>query len=333
MNSNNKIKNKVSSTSFLYKKLEQYSKPDTRKSILQIINTFLPYIGIWILIFYSFTISYWISAFLIILAAGFLVRLFIIFHDCGHGSFFKSKKANTIIGMLFGILAFTPYYKWHNQHMRHHATVGNLDKRGEGDVWTMTREEYLNANKWKRFKYRIYRNPFVFFGIGSLFLFLVMNRLTKKGMDRKERMNVYYTNLILISIFIVMGSIIGFGTYLIVQLSILYIASMIGLWLFYLQHQYENVNWFRNSEWDFQTVALSGSSFLKFPKILHWFSGNIGFHHIHHINARIPNYHLEKCYKDIPIFQQVKPVTFRISLKSLKLRLWDEKKQKLVAYS
>jgi len=314
------------------KNIEKYQKPSLGRSIWQIANTFIPYVGLWVLINFSLSVSYWLTAFLILLAAGFLVRLFIIFHDCGHGSYFKSQKINRIVGMFFGILAFTPYDKWHNQHMRHHGTVGNLDKRGVGDVWTMTKEEYLASSKWDRVKYRIYRNPLVMFGIGSLYVFLIQNRLTRKEMTKKERMNVYFTNAVLLLTFLVMSLLIGFWTFVIIQLSILYIAAISGLWLFYLQHQYEDVTWFRNNNWNYRTVALEGSSFVKFPKLLQWFSGNIGFHHIHHLNARIPNYYLSKCYRENTIFKEVKPVTFMMSMKSLKLRLWDEQIQKMVSF-
>ena len=315
------------------KNIEKYQHPSLRRSLWQIADSLIPYIGLWILIIYSLAVSYWLTAFLIILAAGFLVRLFIIFHDCGHGSYFKSQKVNRMVGMFFGILAFTPYDKWHNQHLRHHGTVGNLDKRGVGDVWTMTKEEYLASNQWNRLKYRIYRNPLVMFGLGSLYVFLIANRLIQKEMTEKEKINVWVTNGTLLAIFIIMSSIIGFTTFLVIQLSILYIAAISGLWLFYLQHQYENVTWFRNKDWNYRTVALEGSSFVKFPKLLQWFSGNIGFHHIHHLNARIPNYYLSKCYRENSLFKDVKPVTFLMSLRSLKLRLWDEKIQKMVAFN
>jgi len=315
------------------KNIAKYLEPSLERSIWQITNTFIPYVGLWILIVYSLSVSYWLTAFLIILAAGFLVRLFIIFHDCGHGSYFKSQKTNRMVGMFFGILSFTPYDKWHNQHMRHHGSVGNLDKRGVGDVWTMTKEEYLASDKWTRFKYRIYRNPLVMFGIGSLYVFLIQNRLARKEMNKKERLNVYFTNTALFLLFVAMSWAIGIGTFVIIQLSILYIAAISGLWLFYLQHQYEDVSWFRNNDWNYRTVALEGSSFVKFPKLLQWFSGNIGFHHIHHLNSRIPNYYLSRCYRENSVFKEVKPVTFMMSLRSLKLRLWDEQIQKMVTFS
>jgi omega-6 fatty acid desaturase (delta-12 desaturase) len=314
------------------KKITKYQTPDVYRSIWQIVNTFIPYIGLWILIIYSLSVSYWLTAFLIIVAAGFLVRLFIIFHDCGHGSFFKSKKANTIIGSFFGILAFTPYHKWHSEHMQHHATVGNLDKRGVGDVWTMTADEYLKSSRWERIQYRVYRHPLIMFGVGALYVFVIANRFTKKGMGKKEKMSVYFTNLALVALFVLMSLAIGFWTFLIIQLAIVYLAAVAGLWLFYLQHQYEDVTWVRSENWNYREIALEGSSFVKFPKILQWFSGNIGFHHIHHINARIPNYKLEKVYTENPVFSEVEPVTFLKSLKTLRLRLWDEKNQKLIGF-
>jgi omega-6 fatty acid desaturase (delta-12 desaturase) len=320
MNTTGNHTNEVNPWIAINQNIEKYQHPSLRKSIWQIINSLVPYVGLWVAMVYSLSISYWITAALVIPAAGFLVRLFIIFHDCGHGSFFKSQRANRIVGMIFGILAFTPYDKWHNQHLLHHGSVGNLDKRGVGDVWTMTKAEYYAAKKSIRTKYRIYRNPFIMFGIGSIYVFLIQNRLTRKEMTKKEKENVYFTNIILLLLFAIMSLTIGFWTFVIIQLSILYLAAISGLWLFYLQHQYEDVSWFRSKEWNYRTVALEGSSYVKFPRLLQWFSGNIGFHHIHHINARIPNYNLMQCYRENRVFNEVKPVTFISSLRTLKLR-------------
>ncbi|HYQ57650.1 MAG TPA: fatty acid desaturase, partial [Draconibacterium sp.] len=276
MNTQHKETTRTSHWHDFIKKSASYQKPDRLKSVWQIVNTFIPYVGVWILLVYSLSVSLWLTALLVIVAAAFLVRLFIIFHDCGHGSFFKSQKANRFVGMLFGILAFTPYDKWHSMHMRHHATVGNLDKRGVGDVWTMTKEEYLASSKKRRLYYRLYRHPVTMFGIGSLYVFLIQNRYTKDWMTQKEKNNVYVTNIALVLLFVVMSFAIGFFTFLILQLIIMYLAAIAGLWLFYLQHQYEDVSWVRNSDWDFIDLALEGSSFVKFPKLLQWFSGNIG---------------------------------------------------------
>lgn len=328
----NKIKQDNNPWLNFSRNLEKYRTPSIRRSIWQMINTFVPYVLIWVLMVYSLEVSYWLTALLIILAAGFLVRLFIIFHDCGHGSFFKSQKANKIVGMIFGILAFTPYYKWHNQHLKHHATVGNLDKRGVGDVWTMTKEEYESADKKTKFEYRMYRNPLIMFGLGPLYVFLISNRFTKRWMTKQEKYNIYVTNLALLLMFAVAGHFIGYLTYVILQVLVMEIAAVAGFWLFYLQHQYEDVTWVRSKDWNYRTIALEGSSFVKFPKILQWFSGNIGFHHIHHVNSGIPNYNLEKCYRENDIFREVKPVNFIASIKTLKLRLWDEKSQKLIPF-
>ncbi len=332
VNTKDKVHQQSAWANFAKKRVE-YQTPSIRQSIWQIINTFVPYVGVWILIVYSLSVSLWLTAFLMLVASGLLVRGFIIFHDCGHGSFFKSDKANRIVGKFFGILAFTPYYKWHNMHMKHHATVGNLGQRGVGDVWTMTKEEYLNSSKKKQFQYRMYRNPLVMFGLGSFFIFILGNRFTKKTMTKKEKQNVYFTNLMLAAIFVGMGLIMGFLTFLIIQVLIMYIAAIAGLWIFYLQHQFEDVEWYDSDDWNFQTVALKGSSYVKFPPVLQWFSGNIGFHHIHHLSARIPNYKLAKCFRENEIFNEVKPITFMESIKTLRLRLWDEKLQKLVGFS
>lgn len=315
-----------------YKNQQKYITPSLKRSFWQVANTFIPYVGLWVAMVYSLSASYWLTALLAIIASGFLVRLFIIFHDCGHGSFFKSEKANVWVGAFFGMLAFTPYYKWHNMHIKHHATVGNLDKRGVGDVWTMTKEEFEKGNKRKRFFYKVYRHPIFMFGIGPIYVFWIQNRLSRSWMTPKEKQNVYFTNLVLFVYTLLMSFAMGFVPFILLQFIVMYLAGIAGLWLFYLQHQYEDVSWYRNKEWNFREVALAGSSFVKFPKLLQWFSGNIGYHHIHHFNSGIPNYKLEKCHRENAIFQQVKPVNFSMSMKSLKLRLWDEKLQKLVAY-
>jgi omega-6 fatty acid desaturase (delta-12 desaturase) len=266
------------------------------------------------------------------LAGGFLVRVFIIFHDCGHGSFFKSKRANDILGFITGVMAFTPYYHWRWEHALHHSTSGDLDRRGKGDVWTLTVQEYLEASRWKRFAYRLARNPFVLFVVAPLFLFVVRERFPTAGAGRRERDSVYWTNLAVFSLAILLSCVFGIEAYLVIQLMVIAVAGSAGVWLFYVQHQFEGVYWERGEEWDYTTAALQGSSFYKLPKVLQWFSGNIGFHHIHHLSPRIPNYYLEKCHKAEPLFQTVKPVTLFSSFKSFTFRLWDEQRRKLVGY-
>lgn len=310
----------------------KYNQPDLRKSIWQILNSFIPYVILWILMVQSLKVSYLLTLFLALIASGLMVRIFIIFHDCGHGSFFKSKKANRMVGMISGLVAFTPYDKWHYHHAEHHATTVNLDKRGIGDVWTMTVEEYRNSSKGKRLIYRAFRNPFVMFTIGPLFMILGQNRFTTKIMDSKQRRNVYFTNFILLAIVIGMSLLLGLKTYLLIQVPLLLISHVVGLWLFYIQHQFEDVSWDRAESWDYKTAAIEGSSFLKLPRILQWFTGNIGYHHVHHLSPRIPNYNLARCQSENELFKDVKPITIAATFRALNLSLWDEASGQLVRF-
>ncbi|HPG33588.1 MAG: fatty acid desaturase [Lentimicrobium sp.] len=314
------------------KLISAYKTPSVRSSIWQLLNTLIPYIGLWILMVYLITISWWLVLPVSILAAGFTVRLFIIFHDCGHGAFFKSKSANDFVGIILGILTFTPYFRWHHAHLIHHRTAGNLDKRGVGDVWTLTVDEYKSLSRNKRWMYRVYRNPLIMFGLGAGLVFLVMNRFTRKGFNRKERLSVYITNLGIAGLATGISLLIGLNSYLLIQIPVMYFAATAGVFLFYVQHQFPDVHWYRDNEWNYSTVAINGASYLKFPALLQWFSGNIGFHHIHHLSSKIPNYKLEKCHKENEAFQKVVPVTFLTSMKSLRLRLWDEERKQLVTY-
>jgi omega-6 fatty acid desaturase (delta-12 desaturase) len=292
----------------------------------------VPYVGLWYVMHLCLAVSVWLAVPVAVLAAGFLVRAFIIFHDCGHGSFFKSSIANHVLGAIAGVLTYTPFYHWRWEHAIHHSSSGDLDRRGTGDVWTLTVQEYLEASRWKRFAYRLARNPLVLFVLAPLFLFLVMNRVPSRKAPARERYSVYWTNLGIGAI--AAGLILYFGleAFLILQLTVLLVAGSAGVWLFYVQHQFEGVYWERTEEWDYATAALKGSSFYKLPRVLQWFSGNIGFHHIHHLSPRIPNYHLEKCHDAEPLFQTVKPITLLSSFKSFTFRLWDERRRKLVGY-
>lgn len=296
------------------------------------INSIVPYIGLWVAMIYSLNISYWLTLGLSIIAAGFLARIFIIFHDCGHGSFFKSKKLNKIVGIITGMLVFTPYHKWHYQHKIHHKTVGNLDKRGVGDVKTLTVEEYKNLSRGKQLVYRIYRNPVMLFIIAPFFLFTVVNRFPKKELPGNINRYTHLTTLGIIVAVTAMSLLIGIKSFLLIQIPILYVASGFGVWLFYVQHQFEDTVWERESSWNFRNVAMEGSSYLKLPKIIQWFSGNIGYHHLHHISPKIPNYKLEACYNENSLFQK-KPVTLMEGLKTIRYNLWDETEKRLVSFS
>ena len=310
----------------------RFQKPSIGRAAWQLINTLGAYALTWCAIYFSRQISWWLVLPLAVVAAGLLVRLFIIFHDCSHGSFFRSRRANEITGYITGVFTFTPYDHWRWEHNIHHATSGHLDKRGTGDILTLTVQEYLEASRWKRFAYRLSRNPFILFVIAPLYLFLIRQRFPSAKADQKQRRSVYWTNLGIVAMAGVLIAVFGWKTYLLVQFLIIAISGAAGVWLFYVQHQFEGVYWERGENWDYTKAALEGSSFYKLPKILQWFSGNIGFHHIHHLSARIPNYHLEKCHRADPLFEKVKPITFLQSFKSLTFRLWDEQRRKLVGF-
>ncbi|MGE5374901.1 MAG: fatty acid desaturase [Bacteroidota bacterium] len=309
----------------------KYAKPDLKRSLWQVANTLIPYFVLWGLMIWSSQYSYWITLGLSIFAAGFLMRTFIIFHDCGHGSFFKSKRANDWVGRITGFLNFTPYYRWKHDHAIHHATAGDLDRRGTGDVYTMTIKEYLAAPWWMKTGYRIMRNPFFLFGVGPLAVFLLTQRIPAASQGRRERASVLWTDFFLVVVIALMCWLIGWKTFLMIQLPIIWISSTIGIWLFYVQHNFDPTYWDHHEGWEFVKAGLQGSSFYKLPLILQWFSGNIGFHHIHHLSAKIPNYNLPRCYYENSLFH-VTPLTIRASLISLTLRLYDEEQKMLVGW-
>ncbi|HUX95449.1 MAG TPA: fatty acid desaturase [Bacteroidales bacterium] len=310
-----------------------YNRPELLKSWWQIINSVGPYIILWIVMIKTINIGWWLTLILAVPAAGFMVRIFIIFHDCGHGSFFKSQKMNKLIGIITGIIVFTPYHKWHRDHKIHHQTVGNLDKRGIGDVNTLTVEEYSSLSGWKKISYRFYRNPLFLFGIAPILLFTLQHRFTKSYMSGWEKAYVHLTSLALIAIVSGLILLMGWKTFLMIQLPILYIATVHGVWLFYVQHQYRDVLWEDETAWDYKTTALHGSSWFKLPAVLNWFTGNIGYHHIHHLSPMVPNYNLKKCHFENTIFHSVRPITFFSAFESLLLRLYDVKNKRMIRFS
>ena len=317
-----------------YRSLSKYEKPNLRKAIWQLLNTFVPYIGLWILMVWMLRqgISYLFVLPLTVVAGGLLIRIFIFFHDCGHGSFFASRQANRILGTLCGVLAFTPFEDWRRPHAEHHATAGNLDRRGVGDIWTMTVDEYLAAPLSRKITYRFFRNPIVMFVIAPPIIFLITQRLPHKGAGRRERVSVLINDLALLGILFAASKTIGLSTYLLIQMPIMSIAACVGVWLFYVQHQFEDVYWARHENWDPIRAALEDCSYYRLPKVLQWFTGNIGLHHIHHLRPKIPNYNLQQCYDEVPVLQNVEPLTLRTSFKSAFLHLWDEASRKLVSF-
>lgn len=312
--------------------ISRYNHPSPVKSWWQFSSNFLLYALSWFLMFKGLSVSYWITLGLSFLSAGMLVRLFIIYHDCGHGSFLKNRKLMNAMGVFIGILTFTPYNHWSRNHQAHHETAGNLDKRGIGDVWTLTVTEYLKLTRWNKTVYRFYRNPITMFLIGAPFVFIIGNRFTKKGMNKQGRMSVYFTNAGLLVFITVMCLLMGVKSFLMIQLPVISFAGIFGFWLFYVQHQFKPTYWSRNESWDYQRTALEGSSYYKLPRLLQYFSGNIGFHHIHHLSPMIPNYNLSRCHQENTLFNTIKPLTIWQSFTTLSLRLWDEEAREMVSF-
>ena len=299
---------------------------------LQVADTLIPYAALWVACDYSLRVSYGLTLALTVVAAGFMVRLFILFHDCGHRSLYTSRKANALLGYFLGILVFEPCDLWWDAHNIHHASAGNLDKRGIGDIPTMTAREYLRASPWARLKYRLQRNPLSLLLFGAPFVFIVGNRFYGKHADKRERRSVYLTNLGIAGVAAILCYFIGWRAYLAIQLPIIVFGSAAGMWLFYVQHQFEGVYWRRTKEWRTEEVALKGSSYFHLPAVLRWITGNIGFHHVHHLSARIPNYLLQRCHEENRLFDSVKRLTLRSSLRCIPLRVYDEQNRELISF-
>ena len=316
--------------------LAPYRKPDTRRSVWQLATALTMYLGTWVLMYFCLDISYWLVIALAVPAAFFLMRLFIIQHDLGHGAFFQSTRAADITGFVLGVLTLTPYHYWKKTHAIHHATSGNLEHRGFGDINTLTVDEYLALSRWDRIKYRIYRNPLVLFGAGAVLHFAVVHRIPTIVPPewRRERRSILWTDVALVALVVIAGLVFGFKALLLVHLPLLLLSCSMGVWMFYVQHQFEPTYWEHDDAWKYEDAALQGSSFYRLPKVMHWLTGNIGFHHIHHLNARIPNYRLPEVFNKHPELQRgVTQLTLWQSLRCIFLTLWDERQQKLVSFS
>ncbi len=314
-----------------------YQGSEFRHSLWQIGNSFLPYVAICGLMYRTLAWSYPATLVLAVLAAGFVVRIFIIQHDCGHGSYFRSRSANIAVGTLCSLITFAPYAHWRRQHARHHGNWNNLDRRQSGaDIYStcVTLAEYNALTPWPRLRYRLVQHPIVALVILPPLIFLLLYRVpfdTPRSW-RKERWSVWLTNGALIAVFGTLGLTLGFLDVLHVQLPITIFATIFGVWLFSLQHRFEQVRWLRRGDWDPVVASLRGSSFLKLPKILQWFSGNIGFHHIHHLNPRVPNYRLQACYKADPIMRTASVLTLHRGLSASRYVLWDEENDRMVRF-
>ncbi|MBX9958295.1 fatty acid desaturase [Peribacillus simplex] len=322
----------LQNTKSLRKQIAPFEQSTTKQSIWQIINTLGPFIILWYLAYISLSVSYWLALIPAVIAAGFLTRIFIIFHDCTHHSFFKDRRANRIVGTIMGVLTLFPFDQWGHEHSVHHATSGNLDKRGTGDIWTLTVDEYLAAPFKLRFAYRFYRNPLVMFGLGPIYVFLLKNRFNRKGARKKEKNNTYLTNVLIVVFAALLCLAVGWQSFLLVQGSIFMISGSIGIWLFYVQHTFEDSYFEENEEWEYVLAAVEGSSFYKLPKLMQFLTGNIGYHHVHHLSPRVPNYKLEMAHNNTQPLENVPTITLATSLRSLRFRLWDEESKNFVSF-
>ncbi|MCK5041332.1 MAG: fatty acid desaturase [Sphingomonadales bacterium] len=314
--------------------LKQFSTPSIRKSLTQLGLTASIFIGLWVLMWFSLSWSYWITLALALPAGGFMIRLFIIQHDCGHGSYFKSTKVNNLVGRVLGVFTLTPFDYWRREHAEHHASAGNLDRRGTGDITTLTVDEYEALPRMKRILYRLYRNPLVMFGIGPIYIFVLKHRLPLGKTFKKTKVwsNVVMTNALIVLITAGMIYVIGPIDLLKIQVPVVLIAAATGIWMFYVQHQFEHIYWRRDDEWDYSDAALLGSSHYRLPKFLQWLTGNIGIHHIHHLYSKIPNYRLPECLERIPELQKATRLTLFKSFSCVRFALLDEKESRMISF-
>jgi len=302
------------------------------RSVFDLATSVAPYVALSTLMYFSLEWSYLLTLLLAIPTAGFLVRVYIVFHDCTHGSFLPTKRGNLWLGTVLGLMVFSPFLSWRHNHAVHHATAGDLERRGVGDFPTMTVAEYRAADWRKRLGYRVIRNPLVMFGIGPTIAMLVLPRIPSKSMRPRHRKNIIATNFALAAIVGAMCWLVGWQAYLMVQGPVILLAGAAGVWLFYVQHQFEDTYWTSADDWSYSDAALRGSSYLRLPKVLQFFSGNIGLHHVHHLSARIPNYNLQRAHDDNPVFHDVPVLTLRDALLTARLKLWDEQERRLVTF-
>ena len=330
-------------------RLAPFRGTDNGKAARQLAGTALAFLGLWILMWLSLDRSYLIALLLSIPTAGFLLRLFIIQHDCGHWSFVRSGPANDALGVALSAVTMTPYHHWRKNHLLHHASSSDLDRRGHGDIRMLTVREYRERSPARRFWYRLFRNPWFLFLVAPVFHFVVMQRFPyytawswkrAPGVGRDdregwktERRGVYLTNVLVGATMLGVGSLVGFRALVAIHLPVAVLASAAGMWLFHVQHCFEGTYWTRHAEWDYVRAGLQGSSYYRLPRIFQWLTLSIGLHHVHHLDSRIPNYRLQECLDAVPELQRVRPLTLGHSLASLALGLWDERARRYVRFA
>jgi omega-6 fatty acid desaturase (delta-12 desaturase) len=313
--------------------LAPYAEPRVGRSILDIATSVVPYLALSVAMYFALDVSYWLVLAIAVPAAGFLVRTFILFHDCGHGSFLPSKRANAWVGRVTSLFVFQAYASWRHEHAVHHATSGDLERRGVGDVDTLTVAEYRAKPWYGRLEYRLMRNPLVMFGIGPIWALAIEPRYYLNSKRARVVWSVILTDIALVLIIGPIVWLVGWEDYLMVQVPTIMMAGAAGIWLFYVQHQFEDAYWEDSENWSYAEAALRGSSYLKLPKVLQFFTGNIGLHHVHHLNARIPNYNLQRAHDDNPIFHDVPTLTIWDGLRAVRLKVWDEERGRLVGWA
>jgi omega-6 fatty acid desaturase (delta-12 desaturase) len=313
--------------------LARYREPDCVRGVIELAITAVPFALLWVLMWATLDAGYWISLMLAVPAAGFLVRLFLIQHDCGHGAFFHRRLVNDWVGRVLGVLTLTPYDYWRRAHAIHHATSGNLEQRGIGDIEILTVSEYLTLSRWGRLRYRLYRHPAVMFGVGPAYLFILRHRLPMGMMCSgwQPWLSTMATNVAIAILIAAMIWLVGIGPFLLVHLPITILAASIGVWLFYVQHQFEDTFWAHDEDWNFHEAALHGGSHYDLPGVLRWFTANIGVHHIHHLCSRIPYYRLPRVLQDHPHLAGIGRLTLFQSLRCVRMVLWDEKRRRLIS--
>lgn len=315
-------------------RLKAFAHPDRKQSIAQLLTTGIAFLALWVGMWFAAEHAYWLTLLLAVPAAAFMVRLFVIQHDCGHGAFFRSTRANNIAGRILGVFTLTPYDYWRRAHAAHHATSGNLDRRGIGDIHTLTVAEYQALGRWGRFAYRFYRHPLVLFGLGPTYLFVLKHRLpVDLPWSRREMwLSVLATNLAIAGAITALILAIGPVGVMKIQGPVILLASSLGVWLFFIQHQFEDAHWRPDGDWNVHVAALQGSSHYVLPGVLRWLTGSIGLHHVHHLCSRIPNYRLQDCVDQLPELAKAQSLTLWQSIGCARLALWDEARGRMVRF-